>query len=74
MTPPPSLVLGATDDFLVDRAAVEETARYFGGSAAAATVMVDSPHDVMLGSKWKNAAEAIEVWLQQLLLCLSMDK
>jgi hypothetical protein len=58
---PPCMVMGAVDDFIVDREGVEETARYFGVSAT----YVDSPHDVMLGAKWRNGADAIAAWLQQ---------
>ncbi len=57
---PPSLVLGALDDFIVDNAGVVETANYFGVEP----LFVDSPHDVMLGSRWKNAAKAISQWLE----------
>lgn len=59
---PPALVIGAADDFIVDREGVEETARYFGLKEP---TMVDSPHDVMLGGRWKNGAEALESWLEQ---------
>ena len=58
---PPCLVVGASDDYLVDREGLEETARYFGVSEP---LIVDSPHDVMLGSKWENAANALNQWLQ----------
>ena len=61
---PPFLVVGATEDFIVDQEGVEETARYFGADLK----MVDSPHDVMLGKKWKNAAEEIHQWLQEVIL------
>lgn len=58
---PPCLVLGATDDFIVDREGVEETARYFHVNAP---LLVDSPHDVMLGAKWQNAAQTLADWLE----------
>lgn len=58
---PPFLVVGATEDFIVDQKGVEETAAYFGADMK----FVDSPHDVMLGEKWKNAAEDIHLWIQQ---------
>lgn len=57
---PPSLVVGAQDDFIVDKEGVEETARFFGVEP----IFVDSPHDVMLTSKWKNGADAILSWLE----------
>jgi hypothetical protein len=28
-------------------------------------LIVDSPHDVMLGRKWTNAANALDQWLQE---------
>lgn len=56
---PPFLVIGATEDFIVDPEGVEETAEYFGTDPT----MVESPHDVMLGKKWKNAALKIHLWL-----------
>jgi len=58
---PPSLVIGATGDFVVDEKGVEETASYFGTQAK----WVDSPHDVMLGTNWPNAANAILSWLEE---------
>ena len=60
---PPCLVLGATRDFIVDEPGNEETARYFGLDNP---VMVDSPHDVMLGSNWRYAADALAKWLRDL--------
>ena len=56
---PPVLVVGASDDFIVDRVGVEETAKYFGVEA----LFVDSPHDVMLGRCWRNCAGVIQDWL-----------
>ena len=56
----PSLVIGAKDDFIVDDIGVQETAKYYGVDA----VFVDSPHDVMLGSKWFNSANVLEQWLE----------
>jgi pimeloyl-ACP methyl ester carboxylesterase len=62
----PCLVLGARHDFIVDRQGLEETSRYYFGTTLHddALVVVDSPHDVMLGPKWKNAAHALDDWLQ----------
>jgi pimeloyl-ACP methyl ester carboxylesterase len=57
---PPCLVMGAKDDFIVDKEGVEETARYFGLDRP---TIVDSPHDVMLGAKWENAANELSTWL-----------
>jgi len=56
-----ALVLGATRDFIVDREGNQETSVYFGLKDP---VMVDSPHDVMRGSNWRNAANALADWLE----------
>lgn len=53
---PPVFVVGATEDFIVDREGVDETARYMGLEEP---LIVDSPHDVMLGRRWNNGANAI---------------
>jgi len=53
---PPVFVVGATEDFIVDREGVDETARYMGLEEP---LIVDSPHDVMLGRRWNNGADAI---------------
>jgi pimeloyl-ACP methyl ester carboxylesterase len=58
---PRCLVVGAKRDFIVDHEGVEETARYFGVSEP---TFVESPHDVMLGRDWKNAASVIHSWAQ----------
>mmetsp|Transcript_21993 Transcript_21993/g.63061 ORF Transcript_21993/g.63061 Transcript_21993/m.63061 type:complete len:386 (+) Transcript_21993:2-1159(+) len=58
---PPSLVVGATDDFIVDKEGVDETAQFFDVEP----VFVDSPHDVMLTNKWQNGADAILNWLER---------
>lgn len=58
---PVFLVIGATEDFIVDQEGNEETATYFGTESP---IVVDSPHDVMLGKNWKNAANVIHNWLQ----------
>ena len=59
---PPTLVIGASDDFIVDEQANMETAKYFGLEAP---IIVDSPHDVMLGRKWKNCADAIHKFIEE---------
>lgn len=59
---PPCLVIGAKDDFIVDREGTLETAKYYGLDEP---VIVDSPHDVMLGAKWKNTAQVIHNWVQE---------
>ena len=57
---PPVLVMGANDDFLVDKEGLDETAVYFGLDQP---LIVDSPHDVMLGAKWRNGADALDEWI-----------
>jgi pimeloyl-ACP methyl ester carboxylesterase len=57
---PITLVIGAKDDYLVDIEALVETANYFNASEP---LIVDSPHDVMLGRKWQNAADALDEWI-----------
>ena len=54
---PPVFVIGASEDFIVDREGVDETARYMGLEDG--PLIVDSPHDVMLGRRWRNGADAI---------------
>mmetsp|Transcript_5413 Transcript_5413/g.11592 ORF Transcript_5413/g.11592 Transcript_5413/m.11592 type:complete len:427 (+) Transcript_5413:69-1349(+) len=61
--PSEPLVLGASDDFIVDKEGLDETSSYMGLDAP---VVVDSPHDVMLGGKWKNGADAVLSWLNKL--------
>ena len=53
---PPVFVVGASEDFIVDIEGVDETARYMGLDEP---LIVDSPHDVMLGRRWNNGADAI---------------
>ena len=59
---PPCLVVGATDDFIVDQVANEETAKYYGLQQP---VYVDSPHDVMLTRKWENGAKVLKAWIEE---------
>jgi hypothetical protein len=54
--------MGAINDFIVDTTGVEETATYFG---VVTPILIDSPHNVMLGSKWENGANALYQWLLQ---------
>ena len=61
---PHPLVIAASDDFIVDEEGSRETAAYFGLEQG--PVIVDSPHDIMLGNKWKNGADAILEWVQGL--------
>ncbi|KAL7540822.1 hypothetical protein ACHAXR_013033 [Thalassiosira sp. AJA248-18] len=61
--PSKSLVIAAGGDFIVDEEGSRETAKYLGLESP---VIVDSPHDVMLGTNWKNGADAILEWVQAL--------
>ena len=61
--PSSSLIVAAADDFIVDLEGSNECARYFGLESP---MIVDSPHDIMLGNKWKNGADAILQWLHRL--------
>jgi len=61
---PPSFVIAACDDFVVDKEGSRETARYLGIDLG--PVIIDSPHDIMLGDKWRNGADAILAYLQGL--------
>ena len=56
------MVLGASDDFIVDMEGLIESADYLGKGNDEIKV-VDSSHDVMIGSKWVNGAKALEEWL-----------
>jgi pimeloyl-ACP methyl ester carboxylesterase len=61
---PPIAVMGATDDFIVDTVGIQETASYFGCNNSD-TIFINSPHDVMLGSKWENGASLLYQWLKK---------
>ena len=58
-----SFVMGATDDFIVDKEGIVETGRYLGLDEMDVKI-VCSPHDVMLGKKWRNGANAILEWIE----------
>ena len=60
---PSTLVIAATDDFIVDEIGSRETAQYLGVNEPQ---FVDSPHDIMLGNKWQNGADTILEWLDEL--------
>ncbi|GKY93246.1 hypothetical protein MPSEU_000292300 [Mayamaea pseudoterrestris] len=61
----PCLVMGAQHDFLVDREGLDETATFFGLDQP---LIVDSPHDVMLGATWRNGADAIDKWVSSVVV------
>lgn len=58
---PPTLVIGAKNDFIVDLEGNQETSNFYGLDRP---VLVDSPHDVMLGAKWQSCANEIHKWVQ----------
>jgi pimeloyl-ACP methyl ester carboxylesterase len=62
------LVLGARDDKIVDFEGNLETIRYYGLQESD-LVMVDSPHDVMLGRNWQNTANVIHEWIGKRISC-----
>lgn len=54
------LVIGAGNDYIVDRQGVEETARFLGTKA----VFIEGvSHDLMLGAGWEKSAEVIDSWM-----------
>mmetsp|Transcript_11710 Transcript_11710/g.17050 ORF Transcript_11710/g.17050 Transcript_11710/m.17050 type:complete len:468 (+) Transcript_11710:144-1547(+) len=57
---PPCLVVGASDDRIVDVEGVIESATYLG---VPNPVFVESSHDVMLGRRWRNCADLLLQWL-----------
>jgi len=64
-------VIGATDDFIVDEISNMETAMYYAvdnnndkNKGQGQPVYIDSYHDVMLGSKWKNGASTLKEWIE----------
>jgi len=59
---PPCLVIGATDDFIVDEVANAETAVYYGVDQP---VYVKSPHDIMVGRNWRNGADTLNAWIEE---------
>jgi hypothetical protein len=58
----PSLVLGATRDYVVDREGVEESAAFLGVEAQ----YCELPHDVMLCEGWVEPAERVITWVRGL--------
>jgi len=56
----PTLVLGAENDFVVDREAVQETATFLGTDAM---LLSELPHDVMLCGEWKVTADKLLAWI-----------
>ena len=60
---PRSLVIAASEDFIVDEEGSRESAKCLNlGSPA----FVDSPHDVMLRRNWGEGASALMGWLEEI--------
>lgn len=60
---PPAFVMGGADDNVVDVAAVNELARYFG---VPPVVVPSLAHDCMLDTRWEAAAGELRRWLDGL--------
>lgn len=58
---PPVLVLGAQNDFILDKQGIEETASFLG---AKEVIVPGIAHDVMLDVGWRDAAHVLQSWLQ----------
>ncbi|XP_038896062.1 phospholipase YtpA [Benincasa hispida] len=54
------LVLGASDDFIVDAEGLNETGRFYGVTPICVQGVA---HDMMLDCSWQKGAEAILTWL-----------
>ncbi|PXF47533.1 Methylesterase 18 [Gracilariopsis chorda] len=57
-----AIVLGGTNDVLVDQEGLEETAQMWNADLH---IFDDAPHELMLYSKWEDVAELILKWLQE---------
>jgi len=72
---PPVCVMGGGADYVVDTAGLEETAAWAAAGAAGAaagagagagdTIVLDgAAHDLMLDTRWEEAATALEGWMR----------
>ncbi|CAL9106661.1 unnamed protein product [Musa textilis] len=57
------LIMGASDDFIVDTEGLQETARFYGVQAFCVEGVA---HDMMLDSRWEKGAQTFLSWLQEL--------
>jgi len=62
-----TLVLGGERDKIIDLEALQETAEFFGVKGTE-ILLKDAPHDLMLSSQWRTAADTILDWLDNSLL------
>lgn len=58
---PSILVLGAENDFILDKQGIEETASYMGTKEV---IVPGIAHDIMLDMGWRDAANVLESWMQ----------
>ncbi|KAL9684236.1 hypothetical protein QQ045_021671 [Rhodiola kirilowii] len=56
------LVLGASDDFIVDREALNETGQFYGVTPVCVEGVA---HDIMLDHFWEKGAEVVLSWLKR---------
>ncbi|KAK9816393.1 hypothetical protein WJX74_004238 [Apatococcus lobatus] len=56
----PVLVVGSSNDRIVDEAGVRETAAHFGSQPL---MLPDLAHDLMLDTRWRSAAQRLEDWI-----------
>ncbi|GAB5372366.1 hypothetical protein AAMO2058_001658900 [Amorphochlora amoebiformis] len=64
------LVVGASDDFLVDHKGIQDTAQFLG----VPPLFVKGAHDVMLDVGWKENANVIADWLEGFLSTKSSNQ
>ncbi|RWW22215.1 hypothetical protein GW17_00013598, partial [Ensete ventricosum] len=57
------LIMGASDDFIVDTEGLQETARFYGVQAVCVEGVA---HDMMLDTTWEKGAQTFLSWLQEL--------
>ncbi|CAL5032569.1 unnamed protein product [Urochloa decumbens] len=57
------LVMGASNDFIVDSEGLSETSRFYGVQPVCVEGVA---HDMMLDSSWEKGAEIILTWLEKL--------
>ena len=61
---PPVLVVGAENDFILDKQGIEETAKFLGTKEV---IVPGIAHDVMLDLGWRDAADVLNFWMQTVL-------
>ena len=62
---PPTLVLGAANDLIVDATALKETAVFLGNDEKVVTIP-NAPHDLMLDpATWRRGLDEITTWMDK---------